>query len=88
MASRRTIGNRIAPPRFILFFALMLVGSAIAGGWLERTLAIMAGFDVAALGFIIACAGLFDDASVAHVACEQLDIAPLRAFLVAQSSDG
>ena len=61
MASGRTIGNRIAPPRFILFFVLMLVGSAIAAGWLERTLAIMAGFDVAALGFIIACAGLFND---------------------------
>ena len=35
-----------------------------------------------------AVAGLFDDASVARVAYEQLDIAPLRAFLVAQSSDG
>ena len=35
-----------------------------------------------------AVAGLFDDASVARVAREQLDIAPLRAFLVAQSSDG
>ena len=61
MAARRTIGTRIAPPRFILFFALMLVGSVIASGWLERTLAIMAGFDIAALGFIIACANLLDD---------------------------
>jgi 4-diphosphocytidyl-2-C-methyl-D-erythritol kinase len=34
-----------------------------------------------------AVAGLFDDAGVARVAREQLDIAPLRAFLVAQSSD-
>jgi 4-diphosphocytidyl-2-C-methyl-D-erythritol kinase len=32
-----------------------------------------------------AVAGLFDDADVARVACEQLDVAPHRAFLVAQS---
>lgn len=61
MAGKRTIGNRLAPARFVLFFILLAAG--IAGGWqyLEPSLATMAGFDLAALGFIASCVPLFND---------------------------
>ena len=59
MAGKRTIGNRIAPPKFILFFALLAIGTA--GSWpiLGPPSAIMAGFDLAALGFMISVAPFF-----------------------------
>jgi len=59
MAARRTIGNRIAPPRFILFFALLVAGTAVAWPFLDAASAVMAGFDVAALGFVLSIAPLF-----------------------------
>lgn len=63
MASKRTIGNRVAPPRFILFFALLAAG--IGAGWaglgLEPAAAVMAGFDLAAAGFLLSCIPLFND---------------------------
>jgi len=59
MASAKTIGNRIAPARFLVFLGLL------AGGWtagidrlgFERGL--LGGFDVAALVFLFSCAPLF-----------------------------
>ncbi len=53
--------SRLAPPRFLLFLALFAtgVGGGIAAlGWRAGT---MAGFDLAALGFILSCVPLFDD---------------------------
>lgn len=53
MADRRTIGNRIAPPHFILFAVVGVLAVGIA--WLglqELRRAIMVGFDVAALLFL------------------------------------
>lgn len=53
--------SRLAPPRFLLFLALFAVGvggGIAALGWRGGT---MAGFDLAALGFILACLPLFDD---------------------------
>ena len=52
----RTLGNMIAPWRFIMFALVMaasatLVGLSIRNGWL----AVMAGFDVAAFAFLISC---------------------------------
>ncbi len=59
MAAKPTIGNKVAPPRFILFFALAAVG--IAGGWwfLKPASAIMAGFDLGAIGFMLSVIPLF-----------------------------
>lgn len=61
MASARTIGNRIAPARFILFFALLAAGIGGAMLFLPAATAVMAGFDVAALAFILSCLPLFND---------------------------
>jgi uncharacterized membrane protein len=61
MAAKRTIGNRVAPPRFILFFILAAVATAIAWLQLEPASAIMAGFSVAAGGFLLSCIPLLND---------------------------
>ena len=56
MAKRRTIGNRIAPPRFMAFLVALVLGFPIAaraiGGW---ALGAMAAFDVAAFLFLVLC---------------------------------
>lgn len=64
MAARGKNGGilwRIAPPRFLLFLVLFAAGVP-AGifllGWREG---VMAGFDLAAIAFILACLNLFDD---------------------------
>ena len=59
MAAPRTIGNRLAPPRFIAFFALLIMGVGIGAAYLPRAQAIMAGFDVAASIFLVSCLPLF-----------------------------
>jgi uncharacterized membrane protein len=59
MAATRTIGNRLAPPRFILFFILLTVGIAAGMTFMPRAQAIMAGFDLAAVIFLLACIPLF-----------------------------
>jgi uncharacterized membrane protein len=59
MAATRTIGNRLAPPRFILFFALMFAGVGISLNFLPRAEAVMIGFDIAAATFLLSCIPLF-----------------------------
>jgi uncharacterized membrane protein len=59
MAAARTMGNRIAPPRFIMFFVLLFVGVAIASAYFPRAQALMIGFDVAATSFLLSCLPLF-----------------------------
>src|SRR3954468_14915650 len=57
------IGNRIAPPRFLLFLVLLLagsVGAGLASDWLHG---IMIGFDAAALVFLLSCIPLLSDTS-------------------------
>ena len=61
MASKRDAGNRIAPPRFLLFFGLLALGVPLAWQWLQPTLAVLAAFDVAAIVFLGACAMLLND---------------------------
>lgn len=56
---RRGIGNRIAPPRFLLFAAILVAGCAIAIPALGTRFGIMAAFDVAALAFLLVCLPLF-----------------------------
>jgi len=56
MADRRGIGNIIAPPRFLMFIAALATASPVAAGLLHaRTLGFMAGFDIAALIFLLSC---------------------------------
>lgn len=81
-----SIGNRIAPPRFLLFCAILGVAAipAIAiGGW---AMGGMAAFDLAALIFLIACVGLLRDADAMamRVSAERNDAN--RAMLLAISS--
>lgn len=52
---RRSIGNRIAPPRFLLFAATLAAGCAAAIPAIGLRFGIMAAFDVAALAFLLAC---------------------------------
>ncbi len=61
MASAKTIGNRLAPPRFLLFVALLAAGWGGGIAWLGWQLGVMIGFDVAALGFLLASINLFND---------------------------
>lgn len=55
------IGNRIAPARYLGFIGLFAVSGAIASRWLTAGQSVMAGFDVAALAFLISLWPLFDD---------------------------
>jgi uncharacterized membrane protein len=56
MADRRGIGNWLAPPRFVMFVVVGLL-AAIAATMLLRSCALgaMAGFDAAALLFLLSC---------------------------------
>jgi uncharacterized membrane protein len=55
----RTIGNMIAPPRFLAFLLILIVGGPIAGFALHRwALGAMAGFDLAATVFLLSCVPL------------------------------
>jgi len=59
MAKRRTIGNMLAPPRFLVFLAALLIGVPLAVNWLHSwPLGAMTGFDVAATLFLLLCAPL------------------------------
>jgi uncharacterized membrane protein len=56
MAKPGTIGNKIAPPRFLAFIAVLIVGVPLGhqllGNW---ALGAMAGFDVASVVFLFSC---------------------------------
>jgi uncharacterized membrane protein len=55
MAATRTIGNRLAPPKFIIFFAVLLAGGALARSMLPTAHATMVAFDLAAGLFLLLC---------------------------------
>jgi uncharacterized membrane protein len=59
MAKQRSIGNMVAPWRFIMFVVLLLAGTVPASEWFANWwLGIMAAFDVAAIAFLASCASL------------------------------
>lgn len=61
MPSARTIGNRIAPPRYLLFLGVLAIGLGVgvsAFGWQRG---VMIGFDIAAAAFLVSCINLFND---------------------------
>jgi uncharacterized membrane protein len=59
MPAAPTIGNTIAPPRFIAFVLLFASGTVVALRWLDWELALIAGFDLGALVFLASCWPLF-----------------------------
>ena len=59
MATLSHIGKRIAPWRFLMFFALLAAGIAVAVGPMGWSKGVLAGFDFAALGFLASCIPTF-----------------------------
>jgi uncharacterized membrane protein len=59
MARQMNIGNRIGPPRFLLFLTLLGLGYGFGMTVVPRALALMGAFDLAALVFLLACVPLF-----------------------------
>jgi uncharacterized membrane protein len=56
MAKPQTIGNMIAPPRFLAFIAVFAAGIALTHPFFGRwALAIMGGFDLAGIVFLASC---------------------------------
>ena len=69
MAKPRTIGNMIAPWRFLAFLGVLVVAAPIAiGRWHNLSLGIMAGFDIAAAVFLLLVAPViqWSDAATVH----------------------
>ena len=67
MTRARTIGNRIAPARFLLFLALLAGGWAILPPLIGFERGFLGGFNIAALTFLLSCIPLL-----------RLGAAPLR----------
>lgn len=61
MALRLQLGNRVAPPRFILFVILTIIADLFAMPRLGWARGAMAGFDIAALVFFVAISPLLND---------------------------
>ena len=59
MPAAPTIGNTVAPPRFIVFVLLFAAGSVAGLRWLDWELALIAGFDRGAVVFLASCQPLF-----------------------------
>ena len=78
MAKQRSIGNMVAPWRFIMFVVLLLAGTVPASEWFANWwLGIMAAFDVAAIAFLGSCASLLaiDDPIVIERIAKENDAA-------------
>lgn len=60
----RNIGNRIAPPRFLMFCAIVLVAVPAIASRTTWDVATMAGFDIAALAFFVSIWPLLRGADV------------------------
>ena len=76
MAKPRTIGNTIAPPRFLAFLAALIIGFPVASHVFQRwALGAMGAFDVAAMLFLISCLPLLGtrEARVIREHAEQND---------------
>lgn len=68
MARPDTIGNKIAPPRFLAFMAVLIVGGLIAGKLLHSwALGAMAGFDIASFVFLASCIPLLSTQEAAVI---------------------
>lgn len=61
MPSTATVGNRLAPMRYMLFLAVLAVGVAAGIAVLGWQQGVMIGFDVAAIIFLTSCVPLLND---------------------------
>jgi uncharacterized membrane protein len=59
MAQHLSIGNRIAPKRFLWFLALLVLGVAVGATFTPWWLGVMLGFDFAAFIFLASCVSFF-----------------------------
>jgi len=81
----QTLGNRIAPGRFILFFAVLVGAIAVplAIGLGEWHHAVLGGFDVAAVTFLLSCLPLLrSDAATMRAHAAQNDANRLGLLLI------
>jgi uncharacterized membrane protein len=68
MADERGIGNKIAPLRFLLFMALLIIGIPAGHSILHRwALGGMAAFDIAATTFLLACLPLLSTREASEI---------------------
>jgi uncharacterized membrane protein len=68
MANARTVGNMIAPPRFLAFMAALILGLPIFVSFFHRwALGGMAAFDAAAILFLISCKPLLETREAAVI---------------------
>jgi uncharacterized membrane protein len=59
MKNERTMGNTIAPWRFILFFATLVIACPAGGlGAVDPWLGLLVGFDIAAAIFLLSCVSI------------------------------
>lgn len=61
MARPTGIGNRIAPTRFLVFFAMLAATIAAATFIAPWWRSVMIGFDLSATGFVLGCISLYND---------------------------
>ena len=76
MAQQKTIGNIVAPWRFLVFLAVLVAGVPLADSRLHNlALSLMAGFDVAAILLLLLCAPLIHsrDSALVHEHARQND---------------
>ena len=62
---KRMLGQRVAPPRFVLFVVVCLIGTALLWPVAGKGRAVMGGFDLGALAFLLSLASLFRQSSAA-----------------------
>jgi uncharacterized membrane protein len=62
-----TIGNRIAPPRFLLFLFVLIAASLGSVAYIGWWLGLMAGFDIAAIVFLLSCLSLLSTKDAARI---------------------
>lgn len=60
MAKQSSIGNKIAPTRFLIFFGMLIASIALATFIAPWWRSVMLGFDLSALMFMASCAKLYD----------------------------
>jgi uncharacterized membrane protein len=83
MAQRRTIGNTIAPPRFLAFLVLLIVGAPIGAGLMHSwALGAMAGFDAAAIVFLLSLIPLLGTREAAVIRQHAAENDANRTFLL------
>ncbi len=76
------IGNRLAPPRFLLFAAIVVLATGVSMAFVEWRHGVMIGFDLAAITFLTSCIPLFGHATEAMRATARKNDANRAVLLV------